>query len=82
MVKVDGDPELVVFQPQTLEEVIGAGIAQERFAALLLSVFGGLAVLLAGLGPYGVLSHLVARQQRVWCWLSRSAVRSKPSCSR
>jgi ABC-type antimicrobial peptide transport system permease subunit len=56
------DPELVLFQPQPLSEVIGAGNAQERFAALLLAVFGGLAVLLAGLGLYGVLSHLVGQQ--------------------
>ena len=57
------DPELVLFQPQTHEEVIGAGIAQERFAAQLLAAFGGLAVLLAGLGLYGLLSHFVGRQQ-------------------
>ena len=57
------DPDLVLFQPTAMSEVVGQGIAQERFAAALLTVFGALAVLLAGLGLYGVLSHMVRTQQ-------------------
>lgn len=57
------DPALVLFRPAPMDEVVGAGMARERFAATLLACFGGLAVLLAGLGLYGVLAQLVGRQR-------------------
>ncbi|MGD2069181.1 MAG: ADOP family duplicated permease [Gemmatimonadota bacterium] len=57
------DPDLVLFRPRPMSEVIGADIAQERFAATLLTAFATLAILLAGLGLFGILSELVGRQR-------------------
>lgn len=57
------DPALVLFEPRMLSDVIGAGVAQERFAAVLLAAFAVLAVVVATLGLYGVLAHLVGRRR-------------------
>ena len=57
------DPDLVLFDPRPLGDVIGDGMAQERFAAILRAVFAGLALAVAGLGLYGILSHYVGRQR-------------------
>src|SRR6202007_3143276 len=51
--------------PVTIEVMktsVGKLAAQPRFTAVLLSLFAGLGVLLAGIGIYGVVSFLVAQQ--------------------
>ncbi len=58
------DPSLVLYQPAAMADVVGRGVATERFAMLLLGSFAMLAMLLASLGLYGVLAHAVARQRR------------------
>jgi putative ABC transport system permease protein len=57
------DPELVVHRPTPLEDVVGRGIGRERFVLALMAAFSGVALMLAALGLYGVLSYSV-RQRR------------------
>lgn len=58
------DPELVLHRPAPLTEVLGRGTAQRRFALVLMLAFAGVAVLLAALGLYGVLSYTVRMRTR------------------
>jgi putative ABC transport system permease protein len=51
----------VTFRP--LADQVNAAFAQERIVAMLASFFGGLALLLAGLGLYGVTSYVVSRRR-------------------
>ena len=56
------DPDLA-FTLRPLADQIDAGLAQERMVAWLSGFFGALALLLAGLGLYGVTAYAVARQR-------------------
>ncbi len=56
------DPS-VAFTFLTFDAFIGAMVVQERLVALLSAFFGGLALLLAGVGLYGVVSHGVSRRR-------------------
>ena len=48
---------------RSLEQQVGASVAQERIVATIASVFGMLALLLAGLGLYGVAAYSVNRRR-------------------
>ena len=54
------DPDLPLLQPRMLTERIARTVADRRLALVLLASFAGLALLLASLGVYSVMAHLVA----------------------
>jgi predicted permease len=58
----DLDEELIIGNVWTLKSFRDEGLGQERTSAALLSGFGVLAVVLAGIGLYGVLAFAVARR--------------------
>ena len=56
------NPNLTVVKFQTFDEQIADRFTEERMIARLTSLFGGLALLLATIGLYGVTSYTVARR--------------------
>ena len=52
----------VIFKPQTMNEVIADSLARRRFSMTLLNAFAAVALVLASVGLYGVISYLVGQR--------------------
>lgn len=58
------EPSAAIDRIEPLTKAVASSMSQPRFAAIVVSGFAGLAMLLAAVGLYGVMSHGVAQRRR------------------
>ena len=60
----DYNPDMFLLRTETMDQLIDGPLAQPRLSTLLLSAFGVVALMLAAIGLYGVMSSAVRQQTR------------------
>jgi ABC-type antimicrobial peptide transport system permease subunit len=58
------DPAMAIYNEETMEEHVRRAFVLPRVAAMLFGVFGGIGLILAAVGIYGVMSFAVSRRTR------------------
>jgi len=58
------EPSIVIYDAGTLEDLIGQETARPRFTGWLMTIFAGIAMALAMIGIYGVMSYSVSTRRR------------------
>lgn len=58
----NADPDLPIGHIQSMEQILSTSLAFQRFSMVLMSIFAGLALILAAIGIYGSMSYSIAQR--------------------